>query len=935
MKKRFLRSVCAMLAACLMLWALPTVSFAETSWYLDENFEIQTFGDWQYIVVDPELFPEVESYGGGARIVGYTGTAPAVTIPDTLDGHPVYSIGEDAFKENDAVSSVFVSDMVRVIEESAFEKCSGLQTVMVTLNLSEIGESAFEECAALKTVQFESGSALRTIGAYAFDECAALSNFIIPDGVETIGDYAFRDCDSLPGIVIPNSVTSLGEGCFYLCDNLESAVIGDGVPELRSGYYYDRYRGCFEECISLSEVTIGSGVRTIGKKCFMKTALTEVDIPDCVREIENSAFEDCDSLTDIRIGKSVYRIGDCAFWDCDSLKTITIPTNVFELGEGCFYSCDSLESAVIGNGVSELPAKWYFKDCGCFGECVSLSEVSLGSGIRTIGDACFSGTALREINIHDGVRAIGDGAFENCVTLEKAVIGDKVKEIGDSAFNNCASLTDLTFGKEVTSIGTAAFRDCDSLKDVRVPSSVTMLGGGCFYDCDSLESAVIGNGATELSGFTEYYTRGCFGDCAELKSVTIGSGLLEIGSNSFTGTQVSSITVPAKVSTLGDGAFSDAGSLEDIYFMSNYPVNVGSEVYDSVPEELVIHYIDGKNGYDDVGFNKATFEPITVNFDNNMGGSFFGSITDDQLIADVGGYVIEPIDPIAKKYVFSGWFEDSDCTLPWDFSGTFVTEDTTIYAKWIPTDSIPPLAVEDLSVTGETDKTIDISWTGVEGADGYNVYVDGEIVNSELAGGTTYTLTGLSADTTYEITVAGVNSVGEGEESLILAARTLLPIVPEKVTDVRLDGEATSSSVTVVWEPVDGADGYNIYVDGEIVNEELITEPGYTVTGLEPSTDYEIAVSAESDVGEGERSDPVDVTTAPGPEFIYGDVDGDGDVLPADARLTLRYSVNLEELSETAVLAADVDLDSDVTPADARLILRYCVALEAELPVAE
>ena len=62
----------------------------------------------------------------------------------------------------------------------------------------------------------------------------------------------------------------------------------------------------------------------------------------------------------------------------------------------------------------------------------------------------------------------------------------------------------------------------------------------------------------------------------------------------------------------------------------------------------------------------------------------------------------------------------------------------------------------------------------------------------------------------------------------------------------------------------------------------------------------------------------------------YGDVDGDGDITPGDARLALRRSVALENYAEgsTEWLACDVDADGSITPGDARLILRGSVGLE-------
>lgn len=62
--------------------------------------------------------------------------------------------------------------------------------------------------------------------------------------------------------------------------------------------------------------------------------------------------------------------------------------------------------------------------------------------------------------------------------------------------------------------------------------------------------------------------------------------------------------------------------------------------------------------------------------------------------------------------------------------------------------------------------------------------------------------------------------------------------------------------------------------------------------------------------------------------LTMGDVDGDGGIKAADARLALRASVGLENLDEDQKKAADVDYDGAIKAADARMILRASVGLE-------
>ena len=65
-------------------------------------------------------------------------------------------------------------------------------------------------------------------------------------------------------------------------------------------------------------------------------------------------------------------------------------------------------------------------------------------------------------------------------------------------------------------------------------------------------------------------------------------------------------------------------------------------------------------------------------------------------------------------------------------------------------------------------------------------------------------------------------------------------------------------------------------------------------------------------------------------DYLPGDVNGDGQVEPEDARLTLRASVKLENYAEGSAqfLAADVNRDGKIGSDDARKILRVSVKLE-------
>ncbi len=66
--------------------------------------------------------------------------------------------------------------------------------------------------------------------------------------------------------------------------------------------------------------------------------------------------------------------------------------------------------------------------------------------------------------------------------------------------------------------------------------------------------------------------------------------------------------------------------------------------------------------------------------------------------------------------------------------------------------------------------------------------------------------------------------------------------------------------------------------------------------------------------------------------YEKGDVDGDGKISAADARLALRFSVNLDVPTDEQKLVADFDGNGSITAADARSILRLSVGLSVETP---
>ena len=131
------------------------------------------------------------------EVVGYESDLDEkITIPEKIQ------IGLDIYK----VTSIGVE---------AFKECNRLTSINIPEGLTSIGERAFEGCSRLTSIKIPKG--VTNIGGQAFYGCRGLTSIEIPKGVTMIGYSAFSDCSELNSIKIPEGVTSIGESAFEGC----------------------------------------------------------------------------------------------------------------------------------------------------------------------------------------------------------------------------------------------------------------------------------------------------------------------------------------------------------------------------------------------------------------------------------------------------------------------------------------------------------------------------------------------------------------------------------------------------------------------------------------------------------------------------------------------------------------------------------------------
>ena len=161
-----------------------------------------------------------------------------------------------------------------------------------------------------------------------------------------------------------------------------------------------------------------------------------------------------------------------------------------------------------------------------------------------------------------------------------------------------------------------------------------------------------------------------------------------------------------------------------------------------------------------------------------------------------------------------------------------------------------PTAVRTADVT---ETTAHVAWEAAldnVATTGYNVYVNGEKVNTELVTATEYDLTGLTPATDYSVEIEAVDAAGNVSEKSEAATFTTAKAVDTEAPSVPADVKAsdvTKTGATVTWTAStdnEGVAGYNVYVNGTQVNDTLVATTEYVLTGLTEGTEYTVEVEA-------------------------------------------------------------------------------------------
>ncbi len=360
------------------------------------------------------------------------------------------------------------------VETYALSLTKGIKSIIFTGESTDLGESAFSysnvetvtfrckkdfnipaksffKCANLQSVTIEGEGSIKEIGTGAFADCVSLNTFGL-DRVTKIGMSAFEGCKSWTRLELPQTVTSIGDGAF-VSTGITEMHIPEWLKESMVGK--DAFAG--SQIVSLQFPESWKNLENhIAAVQNSQRTIERVVLPGKCEVIPESVFFKCPNLRYVKGGKNIRKIGKNAFAECARLEAFEHNGDVDEVGSGAFYGCASLKRFKIGNDLKTIPYSAFYG-------CKALEALDcVIPGVESVGMQAFKGSGLTDITFLsvDKPVDIEWEAFRDCSRLEGwywddgfgvwqqsddmyLKLPDNLRKIATDAFRNCTALKGL------------------------------------------------------------------------------------------------------------------------------------------------------------------------------------------------------------------------------------------------------------------------------------------------------------------------------------------------------------------------------------------------------------------------------------------------------------------------------------------------------------
>lgn len=458
--------------------------------------------------------------------------------------------------------------------------------------------------------------AANTIPNYSFATSSAgkatLKTVILPSSVTTIGNYVFQNCSNMTSIEVPTSVGTIGANVFYQCSatvtvdpaNTKFASDAYGVVYgLTSGVKTSVYSAPTSTSLNTVDYVVPSGVTAISGYAFAYTNFQSITLSNTVTTIGSNAF-DSSKAANINIPAATTTINIYAFIRNGSVVTIDPANTKFasDLTYGIIYGLTSgVKTSVfcastspvfssldytIPNTVTSIGAYAFYNN-----NLHSLTTTS----VTNVGTYAFYYCNIATISILSPVTVMSNYAFSYANTTTVDLTG-VVNISGVHVFNGC-KVTSLTLSSSLTNIGTNALAAIPNLASISIPASVTTIAAAAFYNSSYVINvdAANPNYSSDASGvlFDKNKTTLIAMPTSVTGGYIIPETVSSIASTAFYYTKLSSITIPASVTSIGANCFNNiaTANLTQIHAQGATPPTLGATVFSGLSAAKVSIYV--------------------------------------------------------------------------------------------------------------------------------------------------------------------------------------------------------------------------------------------------------------------------------------------------------------------------------------------------------
>ncbi len=339
----------------------------------------------------------------------------------------------DTWNDSNLFSKVVIEKGVTSIAKCAFNNGTTLRSieeVVIADTVTKIGSGAFMY---LKIGEVKIPESVSEIGEGAFEGSAYTTSFTVDKN-----NSFFKDCD---GVLYSKDGKTLVA--------FPGARTGSYTVEAGTEIIGDR---AFEKA-NISEIVLPNTLKEIRTGAFTYSAIESVDIPEGVELISNWSFTSCTNLKKVSIPSTVKRWGVWyVFGDIKTLEEIKMSAGLTVLPKDCFMGCDNLKKVDIGEGIKIIPE-------GIFSMCSNLSEVHIPHSVETIEKGAFRGININAVVYYNGTKEEWkkiDLAIENTIDSKNIVFKEEeTTDTDDDSEKNNNDVTDNSNEEEKQSDNTS------------------------------------------------------------------------------------------------------------------------------------------------------------------------------------------------------------------------------------------------------------------------------------------------------------------------------------------------------------------------------------------------------------------------------------------------------------------------------------------------